>query len=75
LASLGEIEMTKHRLTHILHGKASLNFLSFKFSNNQIAPELGTYSEDPPTTTNMPNDKFGSDLVSMNFNIGQNKDY
>ena len=44
---MSENEMSKHRITHILHDGDHMHYLSFKFSNNFVSPALGSYKDKP----------------------------
>lgn len=47
LMSLSYNDMSKHRITHILHDGDHMHYLSFKFSNDFISPPLNSYKDTP----------------------------
>ena len=53
LHKMSELQLSKHRITHVLHDGDKMHYLSFKFSKGEvgpaemISPALGSYKYDP----------------------------
>ena len=46
--------ISKHRLTHILHGRYGMDYVSMKFSGGCVSPEAGSYNKAPETEVPIP---------------------